>query len=285
MSSPTTGMIAFAIALVPSLLQAETVTKRVALDGIRHVHLLGNYDLVVKQGTDEFVELTTDSDAINEIEAKVQGSKLALGKGRDSGWVLIIDSDEEEDKEGTDATFFVQLNTLRSVNNMGPGNVSVEGIDTDDDLAFSNMGTGRISLRNVNAEDIELANFGPGRYALDGVKADDIEEGTFGVGKSTYSNVHAESFELSSYGVSGTTLDGSSTFEELKISINGAGELDADDVAVKKAEISINGAGVTYINVTETLDVNISGDGKIYYRGDPEIKKSVHGSGQVRPLN
>lgn len=282
MPSLSPGLLAITIAITPQLLQAETVTRRVELDGIKHIHLLGDFNLSVTQGSNNYVEVTAEAEVVNRIEAKVQGSKLALGREKTSHWSLF-DWDDEVPAD-INASFVVQLAELRSINNMGPGNVDVKNINTDHDLSFSNMGPGRFDIQNIQAEDIELDNFGPGRFQLSDIVADKIEESTFGIGKSQYTNLRVEDFELNSFGVSGTTISGNSEIEKLEVNINGAGELDADDVEVKEADIEINGAGIVYINVREKLEAKISGNGKIYYRGSPEIDQSIRGGGQLSPL-
>ena len=68
---------------------------------------------------------------------------------------------------------------------------------------------------------------------------------------------------------------------ELDASISGAGHLDAIDLKTKKTDFKIEGVGTGCVYATEILNANISGVGKIRYKGDPQVYKKVEGIGLV----
>lgn len=69
------------------------------------------------------------------------------------------------------------------------------------------------------------------------------------------------------------------------IVISGSGEVSAKDLAGKFAEVVISGQGNLTINVSESLDIKISGSGKVYYRGRPRLKQVINGFGKSIRLN
>ena len=71
----------------------------------------------------------------------------------------------------------------------------------------------------------------------------------------------------------------------LDIYITGAGNVDAYDMNVDECAISISGMGNCKVWVNNGLDVEISGVGIIYYKGDPVIKSNISGTGSINKSN
>lgn len=65
--------------------------------------------------------------------------------------------------------------------------------------------------------------------------------------------------------------------------INGSGNIDGFSLNSTDANANIIGSGSIYVNVTESLLVDISGSGDVVYIGNPSITTNITGSGQVRP--
>jgi Putative auto-transporter adhesin, head GIN domain len=74
--------------------------------------------------------------------------------------------------------------------------------------------------------------------------------------------------------------------ERLEVDMSGAGSLTAEDFEVKECEVSISGVGHVLVNVTGTLEAQVSGLGKVEYIGEPDrVKGDVSGIGQVSRSN
>ncbi len=274
-----TYLFVVAVATGPVLAEAETVTKRVDLEGIKHVHLMGTYHLQVTQGDDEFIQITADSQELKQVKAKVQGSKLVLGEGNDEwNWQFSTSPSEVSDNN---PQFELQVKELHSLSNLGVGHVVVKNIASDEDLTFSNLGAGEISLRAIEADDIEFNNLGAGRITVNGLTSDSIKENSTGAGRLQYDNVVAEKWEINSLGNSRSIVNSESRTNELEITIKGAGEVDAELVRSEKAQVELSGASVARVNVSDELDVEIDGVGKLYYRGSPKIDKKLSKVGEL----
>lgn len=90
--------------------------------------------------------------------------------------------------------------------------------------------------------------------------------------------------ELDFIGVSGSGnfyLQGEAQ-PSLDILIEGTCDVDAYNLEVARCNIFIEGSGNCHVNVTEQLDVDISGAGSISYMGSPEINQSISGVGSVK---
>lgn len=78
------------------------------------------------------------------------------------------------------------------------------------------------------------------------------------------------------------SIDGSA--DDLDCSITGSGNLDALDCPVLTAKVNISGSGDARLDVSETLDVTITGSGSVEYRGDAQVTSNISGSGKVRKI-
>lgn len=68
----------------------------------------------------------------------------------------------------------------------------------------------------------------------------------------------------------------------LNMNLAGDGIYKGETFLTQKASITIAGSGRAVVAASETLDVNVMGDGSIEYIGNPTVTKQVLGSGSVR---
>lgn len=73
--------------------------------------------------------------------------------------------------------------------------------------------------------------------------------------------------------------------ENLMLDITGTGDVDFQNLDALSAMIEINGAGDAKINVQEKLMIKINGAGDVYYKGEPPlIRTKINGSGDIKKL-
>jgi hypothetical protein len=102
-----------------------------------------------------------------------------------------------------------------------------------------------------------------------------------GAVKLTVKQLSGPTFALESKGAAEVTLTGN--VDRLLVDMTGASQLAADGLQTKTAEISTTGAGDAEVAVTDTLNVIITGAGKVTYFGNPPtIKKQITGAGSIR---
>ena len=102
-----------------------------------------------------------------------------------------------------------------------------------------------------------------------------------GAVKLTVKQLSGPTFALESKGASEVLLDGN--IGRLLADMTGASKLAADGLQTKTAEISTTGAGDAEVAVSDTLNVVITGAGKVTYSGNPPtIKKQITGAGSIR---
>ena len=72
------------------------------------------------------------------------------------------------------------------------------------------------------------------------------------------------------------------TAKRADLTINGAANIKAFDLAAEAADVTINGAGSCEITANATLDAQINGVGEVVYAGNPVVNKRIAGLGQVK---
>ena len=119
-----------------------------------------------------------------------------------------------------------------------------------------------------------------------------------GAGKVTGSRLCADRLDLRISGAAKAKLDVTVTELDTRISgagklwlagkadrqgltISGAGKYSAQELSSREGKILISGSGKSTVNVSERLDVGISGCGRVEWLGDPEITKRISGVGKI----
>ena len=69
--------------------------------------------------------------------------------------------------------------------------------------------------------------------------------------------------------------------DKLDVNISGAGGVNQREKSVVSATINISGVGDAFVNVSDKLDVKLSGVGDVKYIGRPEIHKKISGVGNL----
>lgn len=137
----------------------------------------------------------------------------------------------------------------------------------------------------VTAPDISKIDIaGTGKLESEStIEVQNIELMVSGIGKIEL-NLKAENIDAIISGAGKMELNG--TADNLTIDISGSGKIDGEDLTVKKCTASISGSGKSLIDVTESLDVSISGSGGVYYVNPPaNINKNVSGMGKIGSAN
>ena len=102
------------------------------------------------------------------------------------------------------------------------------------------------------------------------------------------SAVHLEGLKTGALRVNGSGalkahLAGEAT--EQHVSISGAGEYQAEELASERATINVSGVGHVVVRVARELTASISGASNVEYVGDPVVKERVSGMGRVKRLD
>ncbi|MGI8837360.1 MAG: head GIN domain-containing protein [Pyrinomonadaceae bacterium] len=102
---------------------------------------------------------------------------------------------------------------------------------------------------------------------------------TNGAGKIEVSGLKNEKFEIEANGA--TTIRAAGETKLIDINTNGAGKIDAHNLRATRGLVEAKGVARVDVNVTEQLDVTVSGPSHVTYEGDPVVNKTLHGPGSI----
>ena len=127
-----------------------------------------------------------------------------------------------------------------------------------------------------------VAIIGSGNVEADALDVDDLTLQVSGSGNMNIKDLHASKLDVQSSGSGNYTLEGAVVSQSL--TINGAGNYMAGDLQSSEARINISGAGNATVWAEESLDIHISGFGKVDYYGSPKLSQTMAGGGDIQDL-
>ncbi|MEO6281620.1 head GIN domain-containing protein [Roseateles sp.] len=199
-----------------------------AFDGVA---LTGGFNVVIRQGTGNKVEIKADRNLLPYIETRVVDG----GKGR----TLEIGPKKNTNlSTSSNPSFVIEMPALRAVAVAGSGTVKVEAMKTGS-VDASIAGSGDIRFANLDAERLAMKVSGSGDIVAAGR-----------CGNATVSIAG-----------SGDVKAGELVAEEVKVSIAGSG--DAQVNASRKLHVSIAGSGDVKYAGSPEITSSIAGSGKV----------------------
>jgi hypothetical protein len=102
-----------------------------------------------------------------------------------------------------------------------------------------------------------------------------------GGGHINIKGINNDKFEIDSNGAPAITVAG--TTKMIDIAANGAGKVDTQDLHAARAVVDARGVAKIDLDVSDQLDVEISGPSSVTYKGDPVVNKTIHGPGKLTP--
>jgi hypothetical protein len=94
------------------------------------------------------------------------------------------------------------------------------------------------------------------------------------------SDVDVDELQLDVHGEG--DIDASGTVDRLNATIEGVGDANLSQLAVRSAVVVVQDAADANLNVSDSLDVTVHGAGDVTYRGDPEVRSDVEDAGDLR---
>lgn len=101
-----------------------------------------------------------------------------------------------------------------------------------------------------------------------------------GVGSIEAKDIQGEKLSVSLDGVGSMTIAGN--VDVLNLSLSGVGSFNGEEFRTKQATVRHDGVGSAVVNVSEQLDVTLSGVGSVEYIGSPQVRESKKGLGSVK---
>ena len=151
--------------------------------------------------------------------------------------------------------------------------LEIEGDDNVLEFVTAEIGNGVLRIRNRKNysvdEPVKLKITVPN---LEGLSVS-------GAGTFEIKGMNNEKFEIDSEGAPSITVSG--TTRMVDIDTSGAAKIDTQKLRAARAVVESNGVSKVDIDVSERLDVTVSGPSSVTYRGDPVVNKTINGPGKV----
>lgn len=261
------------VLLTVAFASAQT-KKDYKLDSFKRVNFRVAGKLYLRQGSPQKVEVEGDSKFIQEeLEVRIDGDKLVIGKESSWGWNSWNDGDNK-------VTVYITVPNIEGISVSGSGDLVGENKITTSRLNLSVSGSGSLVIDADVSGDVEASLSGSGRLEYKG-KCRAYDSSVSGSGKMDLNLAISEKAE---FGVSGSgKVRASGSAQEVKATISGSGQVLAGNLVVDRCDVRISGSGDVEINVNKELDANISGSGTVTYKGNPShVNSHASGSGKVR---
>jgi len=100
-----------------------------------------------------------------------------------------------------------------------------------------------------------------------------------GAGHIDIRGLNNDKFEIDASGAPDIMVSGNT--KVIDIDASGAGKIDTHNLHALRAVVDSKGVARIDIDVKDQLDVKISGPSSVYYKGDPQINKTINGPGKV----
>jgi hypothetical protein len=229
--------------------------------------------LYLRQGSSQKVEIEGKKDILEEIETKVEGSRLVIEHEDERDWKW-----DNDDK----VNVYITVKTIEGLNVGGSGDLIGETKIVADDIDLNVSGSGNMKVEVEASGDMESDVSGSGNIELRG-SCKNFNSDVSGSGRVTLA---LKATGDADFGVSGSgKIEASGEASKVKAHISGSGKVLAADLETNSCEVRITGSGDVEINVKNELDANITGSGSVRYRGNPsKVNSHSAGSGHVRKL-
>jgi putative autotransporter adhesin-like protein len=100
-----------------------------------------------------------------------------------------------------------------------------------------------------------------------------------GAGHVEIKGLNNDKFEIDSSGANTINVAGKTKL--IDIDSSGAGKIDSHNLHAARAVVESKGVEQIDLDVSDELDVKVSGPSSVYYRGDPKVNKTINGPGKV----
>lgn len=181
----------------------EIVTREYEVAGVDRLSLEGFGQLVVRQGDEESLTVTTDDNIMEHVDVEVRGSTLVLDLsegGRNYNF-----------RPTNGIKFELVITDLSRVDLTGAWNVEADSLDVDS-LRFDLTGAGQVELDDLVADELEINQTGAGSVIVSGkVKGQDVTMS--GAGSYFAADLESETAILRISGVGTATIWATETLD------------------------------------------------------------------------
>ncbi|MBL8511375.1 MAG: DUF2807 domain-containing protein [Betaproteobacteria bacterium] len=244
------------------------ISETRAVSGYTGLALSVPAKLELNQNGKEGITISADDNILPLLETVVEDNTLRI-RWKDKGTSI------------KPATLNITLDakTIEQLAVAGSGEISSAALKSAK-LKTNVAGSGKVSLKNLDAETLNLSVAGSGNFQAASTKASQVKASVAGSGDVKLDTLETQSLSVNVAGSGDFKAAGHS--KDSDISISGSGDINIGNLESKKSKISIAGSGDVVVWATDALTVSIAGSGTVKYYGDStQVQQSTVGSGKV----
>ncbi len=225
----------------------ETVTLDMDYENFTSIEAGYAFDIEVTRSDSYMVQITVDKILEDHLNVSQQGDTVYINLKQ--GYIYTNTTQQAK----------ITLPDLRRMELSGASKAVVSGFSTTESVNYGLSGASRLDLSHMTAGNAGFELSGASRVS----GSFDIKDGKF---------------DLS--GASSLELEGSA--EDITIAASGASKVVLPDFPVDTADVELSGASRASINVSNRIDVDLSGASKLDYIGNPRLgSSSVSGGSSI----
>jgi len=151
--------------------------------------------------------------------------------------------------------------------------LEVEGDDNVLDVVTAEVSNNVLRLKNSRSYSVS----DPVKFRITVPNLEGLS--VSGAGKIDIKGMNNDKFEIDSSGAPAISVSGNTKMVD--IDTKGAGKIDTHNLHAARAVVDSSGVSKVDLDVSDQLDVTISGPSQVTYKGDPVVNKTVRGPGKV----
>lgn len=251
--------------LVIALQAASVETQKRKVSDFTSIRSSSSIDVIIEQTGQYALEVKAPEKYMENIKTEIENGELHVyvrGSITYSGNIVV----------------FVQVKDLTRVSLNGSGDFEVRGELKTPEFSFRLSGSGDFDAR-LNCKVLEGRMNGSGDVQISGITESlDIQQS--GSGDLIASELHLLYAKLRMSGSGDCKFSGST--DKFELSQSGSGDFSGKYFEAEDAKIRKSSSGDARVEITNSLEISISGSGDLYYNGKPEFKSiTVTGSGDI----
>jgi len=138
----------------------------------------------------------------------------------------------------------------------------------DSIFSIENSGNGKVSIDSLSVSTLSVTQINNGKFKTRICKVDSFKYFSEGA-NFAHINGDFQTVYLHQVGSGEITLSGRSS--KIQWIQDGSGKIDSSDLVSHDANVQLFGTGLVFCQVRDLLNVKVLGEGKVYYKGSPEI--------------
>ena len=241
------------------------------LRGFTGVELASFGNLYIKMGAREQLRVEAEENLHDYLEFEVRNKTLVIRTKRHVNL-----------RPKKPVNFYLTAKKLDRIELSGCGDIEAPDMKGKR-ISISISGAGDIQTGDLEADEVMLEVSGAGDLDVAGIEAGELEFSISGAGNMEIGDVDAETAELEISGAGNAAISGGQINRQ-DIMISGTGDYRARRVKSYDADVVVSGCGSATIHVIDRLEAIVSGTGDVRYVGNPNVRASVTGAGDLERI-